>query len=276
MPPVSTDDPTLIRLDRYLDAAPRAGAASEDIGPFTLFISTGMWPYYARPRSGLDRAVTSDDIQAVRERQRSLGVPEAFEWVVEVTPSLSAAARETGLVVEELPLLVLGTPVPQAKRAEDVIRRVRADEFDLARILAVASVAFANGGTAVGTVGPRERDEKAAADPIVPPRMRERIRDGLTVLYVAEDDEGPIASGAHQPVDGVTEIVGVATLPSARRRGLGTAVTATLVEDARAGGLDTIFLSAASDDVARVYERLGFVRVGHAGMASPPGASSHA
>jgi ribosomal protein S18 acetylase RimI-like enzyme len=276
MPPRSTDDPTLISLERYLDAAPRAGAATEDIGPFTLFISTGLWPFYARPRSGLDRAISADDVLAVRERQRALGLPEAFEWVVEVTPSLGAAAGETGLVVEELPLLVLGTQVPFARRTDDVIRRVRADEFDLARILAVASVAFANGGTAVGAVGPRERDEKAAADPIVPPRLRQRIRDGLTVFYVAEDDEGPIASGGHQPVDGVTEIVGVATLPSARRRGLGTAVTAALVDDARAAGLDTIFLSASSDEVARVYERLGFVRVGHAGMASPPGAPPHA
>ena len=276
MPPLSADDPTLIRLDRYLDTAPRSGATTEDIGPLTLFISTGMWPYYARPRSGLDRAITADDILAVRERQRSLGVPEAFEWVVEVTPSMSEAARDTGLVVEELPLLVLGTPVPVAGPNEHVVRRVRADEFDLARIIAVSSVAFANGGTAVGIAGPRERDEKAAVDPIVPPRLRERIRDGLTVLYVAEDDEGPIASGGHQPVDGVTEIVGVATLPAARRRGLGTAVTAALVDDAREAGLDTIFLSAASDDVARVYERLGFVRVGHAGMASPPGPAVHA
>ena len=73
----------------------------------------------------------------------------------------------------------------------------------------------------------------------------------------------------------MTEIVGVATLPSARRRGLGTAVTAALVADARASGVSTIFLSAASDDVARVYERLGFVRVGHSGLASAPGATSH-
>lgn len=276
MPTHPTDDPTLTRLERYLDAAPRAGAATEDIGPFTLFISTGMWPYYARPRSGLDRAVTADDILAVRERQRSLGVPEAFEWVVEMVPSMSAAARDAGLAVDELPLLVLGTPIPPHRPTADVIRRVRADEFDLARILAVASVAFANGGTAVGTIGPRERDEKAAADPIVPPRLRERIREGLTVLYVAEDDEGPIASGGHQPVDGVTEIVGVATLPSARRRGLGTAVTAALIDDAQAAGQETIFLSAASDDVARVYERLGFVRAGHTGLATPPSGSSHA
>ncbi|MFL5681559.1 MAG: GNAT family N-acetyltransferase [Chloroflexota bacterium] len=276
MPPSPSDVAILTHLDRYLDAAPRTAATTEDIGAFTLFVSTGIWPYYARPRVGYEHAITKRDVEAVRERQRSLGVPESFEWVVETTPTMSAAARETGLAVEELPLLVLGTAgTPHDGLAADV-RRVGADEFDLARILAVASVAFANAGTAVSAIGSRERDEKAAADPIAPARIRERIRDGLTVLYVAEDDEGPIASGAHQPVDGVTEIVGVGTLPSARRRGVGTAVTAALVADARAAGLQTIFLSASSDAVARVYERLGFVRVGHAGLASPASMSSHA
>ena len=52
---------------------------------------------------------------------------------------------------------------------------------------------------------------------------------GLTITVVAEDDDGVEAVGTHQPVGGVTEIVGVATLPSARRRGLGAAVTAALV-----------------------------------------------
>src|SRR3954465_13690558 len=49
MPPSPSDLETLTLLDRYLDAAPRTGAATEDIGPFTLFISTGIWPYYAIP-----------------------------------------------------------------------------------------------------------------------------------------------------------------------------------------------------------------------------------
>lgn len=277
MPAPTADDPRLLRLERYYDAMPRHGAQTEAIGPFTLFVSTGMWPYYARPRLGLDHEVAVLDVAAVRERQRALGVPEAFEWVVETTPSLSAVARETGLVVQELPLLLhdgsVRTPPPAP--AGVTIRRVRPEEFDMARILAIAHVAFGTGGTAIGSAGPTERDARAAADPIVPSRMRDRIRDGLTVLYVAEDDEGPIASGAHQPVDGVTEIVGVATLPAARRRGLGSAMTSALLEDARAGGMGTIFLSAAGDDVARIYERLGFVRLAHAGLAGPPDDGSH-
>jgi predicted GNAT family acetyltransferase len=62
----------------------------------------------------------------------------------------------------------------------------------------------------------------------------------------------------------VAEIVGVATLPAVRRQGLGGAVTALLVEHALSIGVETVFLSAASDDVARVYERLGFRRTGTA------------
>ena len=49
-----------------------------------------------------------------------------------------------------------------------------------------------------------------------------------------------------------------------RRQGLGGAVTGALVEDALARGVETVFLSAGSDAIARVYARLGFRRVGTA------------
>jgi predicted GNAT family acetyltransferase len=65
----------------------------------------------------------------------------------------------------------------------------------------------------------------------------------------------------------VTEIVGVATLPAARRRGLGAAITAALVADAQQRGVDVIFLSAGSEAVARIYERVGFRRIATACIA---------
>ena len=151
-----------------------------------------------------------------------------------------------------------------------VVRRIQPDEPELTRILAVAAVAFGHAGTATGPAGPQERDEHAAADERDHARLRERLAAGLTVMVVAEDERGPVASGAHQPVGDVSEVVGVATLPAARRRGLGVAVTSALVADALGAGIETVFLSAASDDVARIYERLGFVRVAHAGIAEPP------
>ncbi|MEV7064572.1 GNAT family N-acetyltransferase [Streptomyces collinus] len=78
-----------------------------------------------------------------------------------------------------------------------------------------------------------------------------------------------LSAGQHQPLAGVSEIVGVGTLPAARRRGLACAVTAALGADARSRGAATVFLSAGDDDVARVYARLGFRRVGTALIAEP-------
>ena len=177
-----------------------------------------------------------------------------------------------GLVVEELPLLVLERLVPAPAPAGVRVRRVAADEpeADLARIMAIAPLAFGEGGTAVGAAGPAERDARAAADTADRSRLRERIASGATVLIVAEDadgPDGPLASGVHQPIDGVTEIVAVATLPAARRRGLASAVTAALAEDALASRVETVYLSASAEAVARIYERLGFRRAATAGVA---------
>lgn len=62
----------------------------------------------------------------------------------------------------------------------------------------------------------------------------------------------------------MSEIAGVGTLPAFRREGHGAAIVAELVRDARQRGITTIFLSAENDVIARVYERLGFVRIGTA------------
>ena len=70
-------------------------------------------------------------------------------------------------------------------------------------------------------------------------------------------------------VGDVAEIAGVATLPVARRRGLGAAVTAAMARSLRAAGTDLVFLSAGSEEIARVYLRVGFRRVGTACIAEP-------
>lgn len=263
------DDDLLERIEDYYDAAPRTAADTEEIGAFTLFVSRGGWPYYARPsRSYVGPAATAEDVEAVRARQRELGVPETFEWVDDVTPGLVAPVQQTGLTVERVPLLVLASPIEAAVPEGVTVRVVPPDDPQLRRINAAVNVGFATAGTAVGPVGPAERDAAAVErgeenlD-----RLRTRLVEGLTVMVVAEDADGPLAAGSHQPVGDVTELVGIATLPSARRRGIGAAVTARLVADARERSVGTVFLSAGSDDVARVYEKVGFRRVATACIA---------
>jgi ribosomal protein S18 acetylase RimI-like enzyme len=262
-------DPLLELLDRYLDAAPRAAVRTEEIGPFTLFVNEGRgWRYYARPRVG-ERNVLPRDVEAVLARQRELEQPRALEWVVDLTPEVGEAARTLGMHVVEHPLLVLEDEIELPPLADGAAVRVVEDLDGLRLATAVAMVGFGAPGTDVGSDGPSGVAEAAAGiDEDTLAFQLERARSGSTVTVLATLDGEPAASGSHNPVGDSTELVGIATVPALRRRGLGAAVTAALVADARARGLDTVFLSAGDDDVARVYERVGFRRVGRAGAAT--------
>jgi len=215
---------------------------------------------------------TPDEVAAVRSRQRDLGVPEALEWIREVQPELDDIARAARMKVKPVPLMVLGegrwrTPEPPEGIT---VRLLTPGDRALAATGAVQHIGFANPGTAVGEAGPAERDASAVGQSAVElDFLSDRIRNGVTLPAVAEDEGGVLAGGSHQPVGGVSAIVGVATLPSARRRGLAALVTARLVQDARERGAELVFIEAEDDDVARIYGRLGFERIGTACVAEP-------
>lgn len=273
------DRPERVLLDRlewYYDAVPRRGARVEDFGPLTLFVREGQgWPFYARPARGWSGAVSAAAVARVRARQRELGIPESFEWIAETTPALRAVIEDSGLVVHEHPLMVLdpGAPVPAADELSGGVRvrTMGPDDPALASALAVPHLAFAEPGTGVGLAGVTELAEavRARAGDGSVERVVARIGAGLTSVAAAVEGGTALCAGQHQPVGSVSEIVGVGTLPTARRRGLGLAVTATLVADARSRGVETVFLSASDGDVARIYARLGFRRVATALIAEP-------
>ncbi|MER5206220.1 GNAT family N-acetyltransferase [Streptomyces sp. NPDC002825] len=264
-------------MEDYYDAVPRSAARTEEHGPLTLFVRNDAGiPFYARPaRTRTGAPVTVDDVLAVRARQRELGVPESFEWVAELAPGLRAAVEGSGLPVSEHPLMVLapqGVAEQQSGRDDGIeVRCLERDDPALPSALALLRVAFGAPGTAVGTAGVAELDaivEGFVTDGSVE-RMVARMDAGLTRVAAAVAEGRSLCSGRHQPVGTVSEIVGVGTLPAQRRRGLGLAVTAALVADARARGVETVFLSASDDAVAGLYERLGFRRVGTALIAEP-------
>ena len=253
----------LARLEGYYDEVPRANADTEEHGPFTIFVSRGGWPYYARPRLGLADEVTPDDVTSVLDRLGELGVPRSIEWVDDTTPSLRPAVVAAGIKVEDYPLLVLdGDPVE--RRSPVDVRRVGAEDPDLAAVRAAVHVGFAQDDTRTGPASVAERDAKAAAD-IDLDTLRALLATGRSVLYGAFDAElGALGGGSHNPRGEVTEIVGVGVLPAHRRRGIAGHLTWALAQDAASAGATTVFMSAGSDDVARVYEGVGFRRVGTA------------
>jgi ribosomal protein S18 acetylase RimI-like enzyme len=262
----------LQRIEDFYDAVPRSGARAESHGGLTLFVREGSgWPYYARPTRGAGAAGV-DEVLGVRERQRELGVPEAFEWLHDLAPWMAGAAEGAGLDVRLCPLLVLDADAAESAVARDQAAEVRVltgDEDDLATAESVAHLAFAAEPESTASVAERDalavtQDEGRLGE------LRRQLRDG-TVARVAAlaAGVGPVSVGGYQHAMGVAEIVGVGTLPAFRRRGLGAAVTARLAELAVERGLTTVFLSAADDAAARVYEGVGFRRIGTAGIAEP-------
>ena len=269
-----TQSTLLTSIERFYDAVPRAGAAAEPFGGLTLFVRQGAgWPYYARP--ALDGPEpTADDVRRVRLRQRELGAPEAFEWVDEVTPGLAATATDAGLTVHRHPLMVLNAFAPVAVPAGAELRLLEPDATglaaDLATVKAVAMVGFSAPGTAAGEAGPAERDairELPTDDEVA--NERAALRSGRVARALLLDGSEPVSVGSYQRAGDVVEVAGVATLPSARRRGLAAAVTSALTRHALGQGAVLVLLSAGDEDVARMYGRIGFTLVATACIAEP-------
>ena len=283
------DTDVFVRLERFYDALPRPYARAEEFGGLVLFVREGEgWPYYARPRIGAGTP-SAADVTAARQRQRELGLPEAFEWVHETTPDLLAVARSAGLDVLLAPLLTLDPAalVPDLPVRGGTIRFLdpAATTFaaDLAASRAVAQLAFGAPATtgsalegALLTVpaGPAERD---AATPELSSALvasqQERSASGDYHTAVVDSPDGILATGAVMRSGEVAEIAGVATLPSARRRGYASQLTAALARRSLDDGAALVFLSAGDDDVARLYTKVGFRRIGTACIGEPAAAT---
>lgn len=268
-------------IGRYCDAAPRPTSAPEEIGPFTLFLASGAFPFYARPRLGTTNGFHVEDVEAVRARQVESGVPESFEWIAELAPGLADVLTAAGLVVERRPLLALDRPLDLPAPAGVSIEFLPSDSpLEVwASVVTAVDLGFSAGGTAVGVPGPVERDAMLArADRHRMAYFRGLAADGLLHWAVAEDSTGPVGGGSYHPrrvelgdggVRVLAELTGIGTMPSTRRRGIGAAVVCRLVAHAREHGVEGVFMAATDDAVARVYERAGFRRIGTACEAVP-------
>jgi GNAT superfamily N-acetyltransferase len=254
-------------IERYFAVAPLPDAQIQTIGGLDVPLADPAWPYPARPRAG-GRPVTVDDVRAAVALQEASGLPAAVEWIPERSPGTAAAARAAGLTVEELPLLVAVDPVEVLLPTGVRLYLVGADDPELPRYQWVAATAFAHPGGPSDVLDlPPDTSTEAQARTAA---LRERIADGRTVMMVAVENDEPVAVGSHQPVDldgtEVSEVVGVATLPRLRGRGLGAGVTSALVAHATETA-DMVFLAAGDDDVARIYERVGFARLATTAVA---------
>ncbi len=190
---------------------------------------------------------TADDIDDALGWLRRHYVPFRL-WVARttdrgVTEGLIPGLADRGLVAdpEPLPGMVLH-PLPPAPPEPAGVTVATVDPTDSVA-LGEHLDTWAAGGLpreiVAGIISPA-----MAADPDV------RLFTGLL-------DGRPVATSIAIRSGDVSGVYGVGTHESARRRGVGTAVTWAAVEAGRAWGCDTIVLQA-SDMGLPVYERMGF------------------
>lgn len=70
------------------------------------------------------------------------------------------------------------------------------------------------------------------------------------------------AGGCSVPVDGLSELAGLAVGAAFRRRGIGAALSAHLTATAFARGCAVVWLEPGDADVERIYAGIGYVRIG--------------
>jgi predicted GNAT family acetyltransferase len=238
----------LSRSKRQIIAGPLAGLLHDS----DAWYRSGVLA--AEPGQPFDPEEVPWALDTVRQAFSAEGRWVHAELVEEANPGLAEALAANGMTIaSHLPLLVVEPAdlvfpeIPAGVTTE----LVKSDEQQ-AEANAVSSAAY-------------EMDELSEFE-----LQPDPANGGYVLVRV---DGVPVASAAWTPVaDGVTEIAGVATLHSYRRRGLAGICTAYATQQAfELAGATLAWLTPGDDGADRVYRRLGYAPKATAVHLGDPG-----
>lgn len=220
------------------------------VGPFVMRYNPDWsikYANYAIPDQGAEPTAPELDAltAAFRERDRMPRLEFLPTWAPAVEPALLAA----GFTVENrAPLLACapGELLPP-KPVEGLVMAEPVTDAEFESAALVQHLGY--GGTGEPEGGEVKWLRTAAA--------------GGGVAALATFEGAPAgAGGCSVPVDGLSELAGLAVAADFRRRGIGAALSAHLTETAFARGCRVVWLEPGDAEVERIYASIGYRRIG--------------
>jgi len=222
------------RSKRQVIAGPLVGLLHDD----DAWYLSGMLA--AEPGEPFDPDEIPWALDTIRQAFAAEGRWLSAEFVVEANPGLAEALEARGMTIVSHPPLLVVEPadLEYPELSAGVTTEVVKSEEQQAEANVVSAEAF-------------EVDDAGFAFQPDP------ANGGWILVRV---DGVPVASGSWTAVaDGVTEIAGVGTIHSHRRRGLGGIATAYATQQAfELAGATLAWLTPGDDGANRVYRRLGY------------------
>ncbi|MGC4936424.1 GNAT family N-acetyltransferase [Kribbella sp. DT2] len=224
----------LARSRRQIVAGPLVGLLHDDD---VWFLSTML---AADPGTPFDPDEVSWALDTVR---LAFAAEERWlhgELIEEANPGLAEALTEHGMIIRSRPPLLAVEPA-------DLVIPDLPDGITAARVATAEEHAE---GNAVAADAYKTEDVATTFQP--------DPASGGAVLI--RENGVPVAIASWTAIaDGVTEVVGVGTLHSHRRRGLGALATAYATQHAfESAGADLAWLTPGDEGADRIYRRLGY------------------
>jgi ribosomal protein S18 acetylase RimI-like enzyme len=229
-----------------------AGTELVSFGPFRAVLPVANQPgaWVTIVEGTVDERQTARAVAGLRSVFKQRNAELEIEYNEALYPRVGSWLEAAGLTfAERNPLMACRPDGFKSVSAPGVTVHRLTTASDAADLEAFQKLRWTNGGD----------DDRA-----VPPAdvLRKDLASATSVYLLAWIDGERAGTGVSHALRRAAEIVGVVTRADKRRLGIAATVTSDLVARHFASAGDFVFLDAANEEAARVYERLGFKRFG--------------
>jgi ribosomal protein S18 acetylase RimI-like enzyme len=229
-----------------------AGTELVSFGPFRALLPVANQPgaWVTIVEGTVDERQTARAVAGLRSVFRQRKAELEIEYNEALYPRVGSWLEAAGLTfAERNPLMACRPNGFKSVSAPGVTVHRLTTASDAADLDAFQTLRWTNGGD----------DDRAVPSADV---LRKDLTSATSVYLLAWIDGERVGTGVSHALRRAAEIVGVVTRADKRRLGIAATVTSDLVARHFASAGDFVFLDAANEEAARVYERLGFKRFG--------------